>query len=423
MLTQSSLRLGASSLNGVPRSPCRIPSNHALSIPDAHFRSSNSSKRHNRPCHRWVCTAIAQAAEPSPSAAVTPPSSARLDDLDLLPVISVQGFVNIDVPPGTEATVFAIYDQAKTLQYIGFSKNLRGSLLTVFSRRPDKCHLYRAMYLPTMDQQQMLEVRTRWFEQNGGPPPGNKLAAERAAWQEPATPFVLSERGLAAAAEELAKQSLVKIKARGCKEEFLVNQDLLQQGKVDFLAAAELSPEELERQRREAEAAASLTRPCSVIIDGEEVAFDLFFKSKVATNGGYMFDVKLTANDRETSHRIIVGKRYYENDKLEPELVVERVFSYLLAKEVPRETSGMLLSSDFPIRYFAVSEVHQFFDDFEEFFGQGWLQGTPNDFWRFNRVQDYGMWKGEDVKALSAQFKRGLKDQSMGPVVDDSTDE
>lgn len=42
-----------------------------------------------------------------------------------------------------QATVFAVYDEAKILQYVGFSKGLRDSLRTLFSRRPDKAHYYR----------------------------------------------------------------------------------------------------------------------------------------------------------------------------------------------------------------------------------------------------------------------------------------
>lgn len=32
----------------------------------------------------------------------------------------------------------------------------------------------RALYLPQLDQQQMLDIRSAWFDANFGPPPGNK---------------------------------------------------------------------------------------------------------------------------------------------------------------------------------------------------------------------------------------------------------
>ncbi|KAL4530637.1 hypothetical protein Ndes2437B_g04120 [Nannochloris sp. 'desiccata'] len=390
--------------------PAMGPQRKPRRAPEHFYQTLKLMKRQPHASGRWVCFATAQT-EPNASAADSSAAALpRLADLEPLPVVNVQGYINPEMPEGTQATVFAVYDQAKTLQYIGFSKNLRASLLTVFSRRPDKSHLYRALHLPQLDQNEMLSVRSSWFDQSGGPPPGNRLPAERAAWQEAATPFTISDRGKVAAAEELAKSMIVKIKSRGCKEEFLVNQDLIQEGKVDFLAVADLDPKELERQRREAEAAARMTRNCSVIVEGETLLFDIFFKSAMKTNGGYMFDLRLTAFDRETTHRVIVGKDYYERQGIDAEEVVERVFSYLLAKEVPRQTDGMLLSSEFPINYFSVSEVHQFFDDFEEFFQGEWLKkGDYHEFWRFNRTQDYG-YKGENesVEALAAMFQPKL---------------
>lgn len=55
----------------------------------------------------------------------------------------MQGYINPEVPEGTQASVFAIFDANKKLQFVGFSKDLRNSLRTVFSRRPDKTHFYK----------------------------------------------------------------------------------------------------------------------------------------------------------------------------------------------------------------------------------------------------------------------------------------
>jgi hypothetical protein len=257
-----------------------------------------------------------------------------------MPVVNLQGYILPNIPSGTEAVVFAIYDQSKTLQYVGFSKDLRSTLRTVFGRRPDKSHFYKAIHLPAMNQQAMMDMRTAWFEQNAGPPPGNRLPAERAAWQAPLQALALSDRGKNAAAEELAKQQLVKIRSRGCKEDFLPNLELLAQGEVEFLAADALSPEEVERQRALAEAANRATRHCSAVVEGETLSFDLFFAASIKSNGGYMFDVRVTYQDRESVHRIIVGKDYYEAQGLEPEEVVIRVFGFLLGKKIPRHTEG-----------------------------------------------------------------------------------
>lgn len=68
----------------------------------------------------------------------------------------------------------------------------------------------------------------------------------------------------------------------------------------------------------------------------------IFFKGAFRTNGGYMFDVSVTYDDKETQHRIIVGRDYYEFQGIEPEVVVERVLAFLTAKNVPRHTEGEL---------------------------------------------------------------------------------
>lgn len=47
------------------------------------------------------------------------------------------------LPLVPQATVFALYDEARMLQYVGFSKGLRDTLRTLFSRRPDKAHYFK----------------------------------------------------------------------------------------------------------------------------------------------------------------------------------------------------------------------------------------------------------------------------------------
>ena len=55
----------------------------------------------------------------------------------------MQGLIQPEVPEGTQASVFAVFDEGKKLQFVGFSKDLRNSLRTVFSRRPDKAFFYK----------------------------------------------------------------------------------------------------------------------------------------------------------------------------------------------------------------------------------------------------------------------------------------
>lgn len=53
-----------------------------------------------------------------------------------------------------------------------------------------------------------------------------------------------------------------------------------------------------------------------------------------------MFDAAVTFEDRETVHRVIVGREYYEDFGLEAQEVVAMAFRFLLARRVPRQTEG-----------------------------------------------------------------------------------
>lgn len=68
--------------------------------------------------------------------------------------------------------------------------------------------------------------------------------------------------------------------------------------------------------------------------------FELRIRNDYKTNGGRMFDVNVTFEDRETKHRVIVGKEYYEDFDLEPEQILVMTFSFLLRKKTPRQTEG-----------------------------------------------------------------------------------
>ena len=73
------------------------------------------------------------------------------------------------------------------------------------------------------------------------------------------------------------------------------------------------------------------------------VQFELRLINTYKTNGGHMFDLNVTFENRETNHRVIVGKEYYEDVDLEPEEVLAMTFAFLLRNKVPRQTEGGLL--------------------------------------------------------------------------------
>ena len=69
-----------------------------------------------------------------------------------------------------------------------------------------------------------------------------------------------------------------------------------------------------------------------------------------------------------------------------------------------------MLSSQFPVNYFSISELDQVFPDFQELYATtGKRLEGDGKFWRFNKLHDYG-YKGEDAQALSNMFK--LKEEN-----------
>lgn len=112
-----------------------------------------------------------------------------------------------------------------------------------------------------------------------------------------------------------------------------------------------------------------------------------------------MVDISVTKDDVATSHRIIIGEDYLEALSLPLKDIVERVVSFLLTKKVSRKTEGMLNSNEFPINYFALSTVEQWFGDFalafEECEEEEECLPGEGKFWRFNRIHDYG-WSADD---------------------------
>lgn len=321
------------------------------------------------------------------------PTTRPLSQLQLCPIIDTQGYISPVIPDGTQATVFAIFDDREKLQYVGFSKDLRNTLRTVLGRRPDKAYFYKANHLQSVDQAGMIRIRDDWFVECGGPPPGNKVAMERRDWQQPVDAGAISQRGKLGAAEEQCRQLLEALRSRGCKEEFVPNQELLAEGQVDFLVAAAASEEELAARAAAVKALAKAKRTAITVVDGVQKKFDVTYLRSFPTRGGYMMDVRVSYEQQESKHRIIVGKDYYEPHSITPEAVVEAALSLLLVKKVPRQTEGLLMNSQFPSNYFSISELEQWFgEDFNEEFERsiGVHREETEDYWRFNRVFGYG---------------------------------
>lgn len=397
---------------------------HCTTAPALHTQVQWAAWHHSGPDKRQVVARVAAPAAEAPSSASPTATAAAasvpvtpempLADIPLRAIINSDGYIMPEVAPGTQASVFAIFDQKQKLQYVGFSKELRSSLKTLLGRRPDKAFFYKSVEFSTLDQGGMIAVRDAWFQQCGGAPTGNKLAMERNLWQNAIDAGAISARGRRAAAEQKVAEVMAVLKMRGCVEEFVPDPMLLEEGKVDFQVGQAVDQQELDARRAAAAANQRLQRSASAIVDGHPKTFTISYNQKITTNGGFMMDVTVNFDHYETQHRVIVGKAYYEPYGIDPKLAIECAFSLLLQKKVERHTEGIIPSSTFPVNYFTVSEMEQWYGEefgavFHRLTGQD-LRDGDGTYWRFNRLHDYGP-AAEDVeswsKVLGPQDKEG----------------
>eukprot|EP00850_Spirogloea_muscicola_P007514 SM000038S14327 [mRNA] locus=s38:236732:237532:- [translate_table: standard] len=142
----------------------------------------------------------------------------------------------------------------------------------------------------------------QWISELGLPPTGNAEPAQRKLWEQPGDAGSISERGKVAAATSKAKTMLQILADRGLKEEFVYDPELLEKGLCDIQTSKEQSKEQLEETERQLSEAASRRREVAVgAPDGTEVKFEIFLQNKFKTNGGWMYDVKLSHDDKETT--------------------------------------------------------------------------------------------------------------------------
>ncbi len=60
----------------------------------------------------------------------------------------------------------------------------------------------------------------------------------------------------------------------------------------------------------------------------------------VLTSLPSVLSMQASYEEKETGHRVIVGREYYEPFGLEPQEVVGRAITHLIRKKVPRQTEG-----------------------------------------------------------------------------------
>ncbi|MBT9317080.1 GIY-YIG nuclease family protein [Leptothoe spongobia] len=140
-----------------------------------------------------------------------------LASLDMQPYL-VEG----ELPSGLEGKVgiYAIFDAAEALQYVGYSRDISIGLIQHLVRCPEQCHWFK-FYTVTRPSRTLLdEIRNAWLAEYGTVPPGN--GDQQLAWEKPIDAKVFmtdEERDEIANAEPAQTNKLLKKLARRVEAE------------------------------------------------------------------------------------------------------------------------------------------------------------------------------------------------------------
>jgi hypothetical protein len=147
-------------------------------------------------------------------------NSPTLTSLDYLPYLNDNGETTEQF--SGKVGVYAIFDQAKILQFIGYSRDVSLSLKQHLVRQPEGCYWLKVETIDRPSRTILEEIREAWILENGTTPVGN--GAEEAIWNQPIDAKVKmteDEKKAYAATDEMGQIKALKQVARRVEAEVL----------------------------------------------------------------------------------------------------------------------------------------------------------------------------------------------------------
>ncbi|MGI0481483.1 GIY-YIG nuclease family protein [Geminocystis sp. CENA526] len=141
-----------------------------------------------------------------------------LKDLEFISYIDENGTIN-DNLEGVIG-IYAIFNQDKILQYIGYSRSLLISLKQHLVRQPHQCYWFKFYQIDRANRTVLEQIRRNWLEENGELPKGN--SDEENLWTQAIdAKLTMTEDDKLAYqnSDELGKIKLLKKVARRLEEE------------------------------------------------------------------------------------------------------------------------------------------------------------------------------------------------------------
>ncbi|BAC09134.1 GIY-YIG nuclease family protein [Thermosynechococcus vestitus] len=169
-----------------------------------------------------------------------------LAELPLHPYIDGSGRVAPDLKGAIG--LYAIFDAAGSVQYIGYSRDMRLSLLQHLVRCPQGCSGYKAIAIERPDRPWLETVKQQWLAELGTVPLGNDR--DRRQWEnaiDVKEQMTEAERSAWASADSLTQPKLLKqvarrveaaileqLRQRSLQEPLVFNAKLKESGRLDL---------------------------------------------------------------------------------------------------------------------------------------------------------------------------------------------
>lgn len=105
----------------------------------------------------------------------------KLDDLEFLSYLNEQG--SIDEDWQGKIGVYAIFDDSKTLKFVGYSRDIYLSLKQHLVRQLDQCYWLKLQTIERPSRTVLEATKQQWITENGTIPEGNQTADS--VWTQP----------------------------------------------------------------------------------------------------------------------------------------------------------------------------------------------------------------------------------------------
>ncbi|WP_414528142.1 GIY-YIG nuclease family protein [Nodularia chucula] len=172
----------------------------------------------------------------------------ELANLEYLAYINDQGQIP-EIYQG-KIGVYAIFDQGKVLQFVGYSRDVYLSLKQHLVRQPQKCYWVKVQTIERPSRTILGNIENAWIAENGSVPLGNTNQKDK--WTQPidVKPLMTPEESTQyhhPANDELAQMKIIKnvarrveaeillvLKERGLQEQFRFSPKLKEEGLLDL---------------------------------------------------------------------------------------------------------------------------------------------------------------------------------------------